>query len=247
MPRPTDKIQMHATQQNVECRGCHKTFPKGAALLLHFETNQCAPLKAYNNPDEQVHQKDMLEAQRALMAVELSMQQQEDTRRGPWPSTTQAGTESIISDSADGGVRLQPSLMDDPVSEQSHGMGNLQPALLAFPDSSDTASMASTSTVQGHGGNWPVVGSTFNGKSKAEGTGRRMSVQSAGPWSNEVFPNASNSPMPADTTAPSAKYTAASLDSRAPSESGINSVPSGRLLQPDGLDNIFHCPFPKCE
>lgn len=209
--------------------------------------NQCAPLKAYNNPDEQVHQKDMLEAQRALMAVELSMQQQEDTTRGPWPSTTQAGTESIISDSADGGVRLQPSLMDDPVSEQSHGMGNLQPALLAFPSSSDTSSMASTSTVQGLGGNWPVVGSTVQGKGKAEGAGRRMSVQSTGPWLSELFTNASNSPMPADATAASAKFTAASLDSRAPSESGIHSVPSGRLLRPDGLDNIFHCPFPKCE
>lgn len=237
---------MHATQQNVECRGCHKTFQKGAALLVHFEMNQCAPLKAYNNPDEHVHQKDMLEAQRALMAVELSMQQQEDTR-SPWPSNTQAGTESIVSDSADGGVRLQPSLMDDPVSEQSHDMGNLQPALLAFPDTSDTASMASTSTVQGLGGNWPVVGSTVKGKGKAEGTGRRMSVQSSGPWANEPFPNVSNKPMPSDTTAASAKFTAASLDSRVPSESGIHSVPSGRLLQPDGLDNIFHCPFPKCE
>ena len=244
---------MHSTQQNVTCRGCHKVFAKGAALLQHFEQNQCTPLMAYNNPDELVHGKQMLEAQRAMMAMELSMQQKEDLGKIDWDSTI-AGDESIVSESAEGGVRIQPSLMDDPVMEQESGdMDRLQPALISSINNSDNASMVSSSTIQGHGGNWPVVGaSSAKGKGKAEwnetgGMDRRMSTLSNSTWSKDLFPDAPATPAFGYTGTPSAKLTADSLNSVNPSESGVNLLPAGRLLEPDILDNVFHCIFPKCE
>ena len=240
---------MHSTQQNVTCRGCHKVFAKGAALLQHFEQNQCAPLMAYNNPDELVHGKQMLEAQRAMLAMELSMQQKEDLGKIDWESTI-AGDESVVTESVEGGVRIQPSLMDDPVMEQeSAGMDRLQPALIR----SDTASMVSSSTIQGHGGNWPVVGaSSAKGKGKAEwnetgGMARRMSTLSNSTWSKSLFPDAPATPASEYAGTPSTKLTADSLNSVNPSESGVNLLPAGRLLEPDMLDNVFHCIFPKCE
>ena len=241
---------MHSAQQNVQCRGCFKVFAKGAALLLHFEQNQCKPLKAYNNPDEEVNQKQMLEAQRALMALELSIQQQEDQAKKPLDSIAS----SVVSESLDGGVRVQPSILDDPDTEKEfRNMVNLQPALLALrTNTSDTASMISTTTVKGPVGNWPVVGASAKGKSRAEGSeaegmDQRMSVLSEPTWSQNLFPNSPETPVSADSVAPSGKLTAANLDSLNPSESGISSIPAGRLLEPDTLDNVFHCPFPKCE
>lgn len=254
---------MHSTQQNVTCRGCHKLFQKGAGLLQHFEQNQCAPLTAYNNPDEIVHQKQMLEAQRALMAMELSMQQKEEALNPPWIST-RAGDTEITSQSAEGGVRLQPSLMDDPVSEhESRGLRNLQPALIESIDEPDAASVVSSSTARGGDAKWPAVGSTIAGNWPVLGTtatkpqsgwggsepesSRRMSVQTNSTWSNNLFPDAPATPASAAPANGSTRLTTESLASVNPSESGIHSIPAGRLLQPDVLDNVFHCPFPKCE
>ena len=252
---------MHGTQQNIKCRGCHKVFAKGAGLLQHFESNQCVPLRGYNNPDEFVHQKDMLNVQRALMAMELETQQRDHVPQALWSSTTRAGDSEIVSESAEGGVRIQPSLMDDPVSEKDSLTMNIQPALLGSKDFSDTASVISSSTVRRfndgqkqpvESGNWPVVGTTDNkGKatlagSEAGGTSQRMNVQST--WSKNLFPNAPATPAYANLeNEASVKLTADSLNSATPSESGIHSIPAGRLLEPDLLDNVYHCPLPKCE
>ncbi|KAL8669351.1 MAG: hypothetical protein Q9168_006056 [Polycauliona sp. 1 TL-2023] len=56
---------MHASSHNVKCRACDVTFAKGAALLQHFEKNECRP------KDKAGISADHFEAQRAAMAMIL--------------------------------------------------------------------------------------------------------------------------------------------------------------------------------
>jgi len=71
-----------------------------------------------------VHQRAMLEA------VDLSTQQQDDMSRAPWQSKICAITKFIASD-GDGGVALQPSLMDSSASSPPRDLSSLLSALPA--------------------------------------------------------------------------------------------------------------------
>lgn len=241
-------------QQNVQCRGCHKVFAKGAALILHFEQNLCAPLSAYNNPDEMIHQKQMLETQRALMAMELDMQQKEEKDKPEWASQRDAST---VTDTAGGGVNVQPSLMDGKDDAAQESMAKLQPALVASnatsskdSETSDARSVSSADTAKP--GDWPLVSPASVHGSEAQwpslGTANKVKATAGGPqatWSQQFFPNAPATP--ASVTTGATDDTAASLNSENPTQSGVNSVPVGRMLEPHPLTSVFHCPFGNCE
>lgn len=79
-----------------------------------------------------MHQRAMLEAQRASMAVELSTQQQDDMSRTPWQSKIRAITKFITSDGV-GGVALQASLMDSSASGPPRDLSSLPSALPPWP------------------------------------------------------------------------------------------------------------------
>ena len=110
---------MHAASQNVQCRGCSKIFARGSGLLLHFEQNACKPLQSFYLADSQIHGKVMLESNRALLAMEMEQLQAIAAKkllaRGEMSVGTSAASES------EGGVRLQPSILDDLPSQSVKG------------------------------------------------------------------------------------------------------------------------------
>ena len=57
--------------QKTEGRGCHKIFAKGSGLLLHFEQNACRPLQSFTTADRIIPAKEMLEQDRALLAMQM--------------------------------------------------------------------------------------------------------------------------------------------------------------------------------
>ena len=222
---------MHAVQQNVQCRACHRNFAKGAGLLLHFEQNQCHTIKANNNPDMVVDQRAMLEAHRAMMAVELHVQE------GMSPTEKKALSQApsiSMTESIDGGVRIPTSLLDDPEGEQEfQGMINLQspmfPSNTSTSQQSDTASVASTVREQGPD-----------------------SVQSSSNWSKKLFPGAENTPITgewasASEMAESVKSSPTNLHSVNPTESGIHVIDQSKILKQDPMDRMYHCAFQLCE
>ncbi|KAL8822420.1 MAG: hypothetical protein Q9191_006847, partial [Dirinaria sp. TL-2023a] len=245
--------QMHAGQQNVQCRACHRTFAKGAALLLHFELNQCNEIKANNNVDMVVDQKAMLEAHRAMMALELHMREGIDfsKKRGD----TSEAPSTAMTESVDGGVRIPTSLLDDQEDEQEldemidlqspilpsnavssqHSNTVLVPSRSASSQHSDTASVADT------------IRDIPNGKE------RQASISSSdtNTWSKRLFPGAKATPYTgewaaASEKAESVKTTPTNLNSVNPTESGITIIEQGKRLEKDSLDGLYHCCFPKC-
>lgn len=240
--------KMHFSQQNIQCRACHKNFAKGAALLLHFEQNQCIPIKANNNPDERVDQREMLEAHRAMMALQLHKVEKEGTSLSGIESEDAAST---IAHSVDGGVRVDPSLLDDPEGEaEFNGMIKLQAPLTASNAGSqppDTASLAGRMS----GASAPVNAQTTTSPgSVADHT----SVRTTPTWSQTLFPGAKDTPVAGNWKAPSSKAetedsstTPGNLNSTNPSPSGIHLIQKETKLERDPLDNMYHCQFPTCE
>ncbi|KAL8788032.1 MAG: hypothetical protein Q9195_007498 [Heterodermia aff. obscurata] len=112
--------QMHAATQNVQCRGCSKVFAKGSGLLLHFEQNACKPLQSILLADSQVHGKAMLESNRALLAMQMEKLAIEEAKKLAARSGTSAVATSAASES-EGGVRLQPSILDDMPTQSVRG------------------------------------------------------------------------------------------------------------------------------
>lgn len=113
---------MHAAQQNVECKGCHKVFARGSGLLLHFEQNACIPIQSKNMADRQIRGREMLNAHRAMLAMQMEqLTEEEKAKRAAYRSAMSAmGTDAASE--TDGGVRVQPSLLDDlPESEPDFG------------------------------------------------------------------------------------------------------------------------------
>ena len=106
---------MHAAQQNIECRGCHKVFAKGAGLLLHFEQNACKPLQSSSMIDRLIPAKEMLEQNRALLAIQMEDIQKKEKEKKEALRNPMPYGDSIMSES-EGGVKLQPSLLDKPDS-----------------------------------------------------------------------------------------------------------------------------------
>ena len=112
---------MHAATQNVHCRGCNKVFAKGSGLLLHFEQNACKPLQSIYMADSQVPGKAMLESNRALLAMQMEqVAAKANAKRVSTRGDTSAVGTSVVSES-EGGVRLQPSILDDQPSESVVG------------------------------------------------------------------------------------------------------------------------------
>ena len=112
---------MHGASQNVKCRGCFKVFAKGSGLLLHFEQNACKPLQSIYLADSQVHGKTMLESNRALLAIQMEqLSTKETARRVMAHGNVSAVGTSVVSES-EGGVRLQPSILDDLPSQSTTG------------------------------------------------------------------------------------------------------------------------------
>ena len=104
---------MHAAQQNIKCRGCNKVFAKGSGLLLHFEQNNCEPLQSIYMADHQVHGREMLESNRALLAMQMEQLQKEEAEKTAAARSAMSNLGTSIADETDGGVRLQPSLLDE--------------------------------------------------------------------------------------------------------------------------------------
>ena len=109
---------MHAAQQNVECKGCHKVFARGSALLLHFEQNACIPIQSKNMADRQIRGREMLNAHRAMLAMQMEQIAEENAAKKAAYRSAMSAMGTDAASETDGGVRVQPSLLDDlPESE----------------------------------------------------------------------------------------------------------------------------------
>lgn len=138
--------QMHSASHNVTCRACDTIFAKGAALLAHFERNQCHP------KDKDGISAERFEAQRSIMAMTMEAKYMEKAAQ------TYGGTESLhrphvasvggsIASSVFGGVPIDASEQPDFLTDHEHGSSVNFPTMskgLAATErsSSPTASIA---------------------------------------------------------------------------------------------------------
>ena len=112
---------MHGSSQNVQCRGCNKVFAKGSGLLLHFEQNACKPLQSFYMADSNVHGKLMLESNRAMLALQMEQLVHKENAKRALLHGNQSAVGTSAASESEGGVRLQPSIMDDLPSQSTHG------------------------------------------------------------------------------------------------------------------------------
>ena len=112
---------MHGASQNVQCRGCFKVFAKGSGLLLHFEQNACKPLQSIYMADSQVSGKEMLESNRALLAMQMEQIAINETARRNLTHAELSTAGTSAASESEGGVRLQSSILDDLPSQSTHG------------------------------------------------------------------------------------------------------------------------------
>lgn len=112
---------MHAASQNVHCRGCNKVFAKGSGLLLHFEQNACKPLQSIYMADSQVPGKAMLESNRALLAMQMEQVAAKATAKRVSARGDMSAVGTSAASESEGGVRLQPSILDDLPSQSVNG------------------------------------------------------------------------------------------------------------------------------
>lgn len=270
-------VQMHAAQQNVECKGCHKVFSRGSGLLLHFEQNACIPIQSKNMADRQIRGREMLNAHRAMLALQMEkLTDEERAKRAAYRSAMSAlGTDTASE--TDGGVRVQPSLLDDLESETDFGTtgedrgkstefqnlirgasmhtasmdGLQQPLVPASTQSSATSvpSVSSTGTAKAWGANYP----TLKPRNKAEELEMQAALESmrisgsAKSSTSNAWGNA------AQKLFPDARPTPVPSDLNIDSLKGINvgeeaaNSDPGTMLTVDPVTNMYKCIFPDCE
>ena len=226
-------------QQNIKCRGCQEIFPRGGGLMMHLEKNACSA-NGFNNPT--------LQANRAMMEIHMENVTsliREDTEAGE-PSLGM----SAAGDTAGGGVILEPYDILNAVDEdedQSH-LDSAHPTLAAegadesdsdgesFPNENGapTESNAPSSV-------WPLL--RKEKKIGEDGITRKLESMRLGEqaWNKKLFPNAPKTPA-------TGYVPPSHLDKREgvnPVSSHINNFPV-LDLKIDPIDNLYHCPFPKC-
>ncbi|KAL8647740.1 MAG: hypothetical protein Q9226_006309 [Calogaya cf. arnoldii] len=257
---------MHAASHNVKCRGCDVTFAKGAALLLHFEKNQCRP------QDKDGISADRFEAQRAAMAMVL---QTMNTNRAATTESTGGslsklesvafGGRSVAGSSVHGGVPIEASEQPDFLTDHDRDGRStdfaarsdasetterpLSPVsdagtdLLSFPDDPPAALNASNLAALDQGGSrlvglgdWPALGSHEN--DVVNGTSKVVNGMS------NVNISAAKRASGEDPLSPGI-YAPPSV---VPSKSGysVAGEMKGVELQPNALTGEWECPYYKC-
>ncbi|KAL8980163.1 MAG: hypothetical protein Q9177_005956, partial [Variospora cf. flavescens] len=252
-------LQAHQTAHNIKCKGCDVTFERGAALLLHFERNQCRP---HDKPGISA---DRFESQRAGIAMVMQSRnrkpevQDESGKLDSLPAIPFGGS---VAPSTIGGVPIERAEQPDFLIGNDFDKGSLEfPPLLSASDrrpASPTNSHASTSlllsereyplnasnlaklnmknrheekesTPKASAAGWPTVG-----KDEDNFTERMSSMN----MSARLFPGAKPTPMPEGFVPPSVQ----------PSRSGYSDQNSKNSiqLQPNAISGQWECPFFKC-
>ncbi|KAL9016579.1 MAG: hypothetical protein Q9185_006081 [Variospora sp. 1 TL-2023] len=252
-------LQAHQTAHNIKCKGCDVTFERGAALLVHFERNQCRP---HDKPGISA---DRFESQRAGIAMVMQSRnrkpevQDESGKLDSLPAIPFGGS---VAPSTIGGVPIERAEQPDFLIGNDFDKGSLEfPPLLSASDrrpASPTNSHASTSlllsereyplnasnlaklnmknrheeketTPKASAAGWPTVG-----KDEDDFTERMSSMN----MSARLFPGAKPTPMPEGFVPPSVQ----------PSRSGYSDQNSKNSiqLQPNAISGQWECPFFKC-
>ena len=241
---------MHATQQNMKCRGCGKRFLKGAALLNHIEKNQC-PV---------IHNQD-LETQRAIVAISM---EKISSMKSTTPTLSSFGDmgSSTGGSSVSGGVSVPASLID--ITEDPEELSMNMPTLTRILSNSSSAVSTTTVRDQNYENGFPAletpqsgpeaykgsskdfdaIGNHSNPNGKGSSSGQETPAENKS-WAKAMFPNAAPTPAPEGWEPASG------------SDSGFIKTVSASDLQYNhfrimdfkshSLDGLYHCPFPKCE
>ncbi len=231
--------QMHSTQQNIKCRGCQEIFPRGGGLMMHLENNGCKAT-GFNNPT--------LQQNRAMMEIHMEGVTQlirEDSEAGmPSIGASAAG------DTTGGGV-----LLDEPYDilneeEDQSQLDSVHPTLAAKPaqdesdsDESYTTEIGAPSESNAASSVWPLIPKEKKSKPKEDLTNKfeKLTV-GAQLWNKKLFPNAPRTPA-SGYLPPTHQQ---NQDSINPVSGERNNFPV-LDLKPDPIDNLYHCPFPKCQ
>lgn len=210
--------------------------------MMHLETNSCTA-NGFNNPT--------LQQNRAMMEIHMdgvTQLMREDSEAGAFSVGT-----SAAGDTTGGGV-----LLDEPYDylneedEDQTQMDSVHPALAVGNAFDDSVSDGVSSTTEAAGGApsesnapssvWPLLRKEKKTKGPEDVTKKMENMTFAEPaWSQRLFPNALKNP------------TTGYLPPLQEKQDTINPVSGERNnfpvldLKIDSVDNLYHCPFPKCE
>jgi len=236
--------QMHIQQQNIKCRGCQEVFPRGGGLMMHLETNSCTA-NGFNNPT--------LQQNRAMMEIHMdgvTQLMREDSEAGAFSVGT-----SVAGDTAGGGVLLdEPYDFLNEEDEDQTKVNSVHPALAvrnAFDDSDSDGDSFTTMSAGGAPSEsnapssvWPLLKKEKKTKEPEDVTKKLENMTFAEPaWSKRLFPNASKNPGAPGYHSPLHQE---KQDTINPVSGERNNFPV-LDLKIDSIDNLYHCPFPKCE
>lgn len=211
--------------------------------MMHLETNSCTA-NGFNNPT--------LQQNRAMMEIHMdgvTQLMREDSEAGAFSVGT-----SAAGDTTGGGV-----LLDEPYDhfneedEDQTQMDSVHPVLAVRNASDDSDSDGVSSTTEAAGGApsesnapssvWPLLRKEKKTKGPEDVTKKMENMTFAEPaWNQRLFPNASKNPA---TGYPPPLHQE--------KQETINPVSGERNnfpvldLKIDSVDNLYHCPFPKCE
>lgn len=208
---------MHATQQNIKCRGCSKLFLQGAALMAHIERSQC-PV---------IHRAEF-ETQRAMVALtmeHLTKVGEPDLQMDP----------AIEEDPFEGGVRLDEASAED--DDDDLLGGSVSDASTA----SAPRTVGSTYTEA-----FPALGGQPKGKGIAEPEeweNEEIESSKNQPWANRFYPNAPKTPAPPGWTSNTEFEYRSSIDPMNGQRSHFRLADIKR----DVYTGMFHCPMKSCE
>lgn len=209
---------MHATQQNIKCRGCSKLFLQGAALMAHIERSQCP-----------VIHKAEFETQRAMVALtmeHLTKVGEPDLQMDP----------ALTDDTLDGGgVRLDGESVADDDDDLLGG---------SLSDASTVSAPRAVGST--YADEFPALGGKSIGKGIAEpeeleneenGSSKNQS------WASRFYPNAPKTPAPPGWTSNTEFEYRSSIDPMNGQRSHFRLADIKR----DVHTGMFHCPMKSCE
>ncbi|KAL9012242.1 MAG: hypothetical protein Q9173_002989 [Seirophora scorigena] len=250
-------LQAHQTAHEIKCKGCGVTFERGAALLLHFERNQCRP------QDKPGISAERFEKQRAGIAMVMqsgNRKSEEYGESGTLESLPAIPFGGSVAPSTVGGVPIERAEQPEFLVGKDFEKESLDfPPLLSASNqrpASPTGSHASTNLLLPER-NYPLNASNLamlNKKNRQEETIPKASAvgwplpgmdeddvtegMSNMTMSGRLFPGAKPTPMPASFVAPSVQ----------PSKSGYSEVNSTNSiqLQRNAISGQWECPFFKC-
>ncbi|KAL8725616.1 MAG: hypothetical protein Q9166_007251 [cf. Caloplaca sp. 2 TL-2023] len=260
----------HAAAHNVRCRGCDTTFAKGAALLVHFERNQCRP------KDKDGISADSFEAQRAAMAMvmQTKINEKEAEAESRGGSFSRLGAVpfggSVAASSIYGGVPIEASEQPDFLTDHDHESRSLKYPSLSQPSTAESTtterpgspaeSDAETDLLSFDNDRQDALNaSNLAALNQGYGYGDWTPKASLADWplpgkKKDIVEDMSNMSM-------SSSKIAANLP-QIPSESGVYAPPSvqpsksgysvsgelqkGIELQPNAITGEWECPYYKC-